>query len=47
MIPFLDSSEAAEIQIALDELENAQGGSPTDSGKVKLKNLSSPFSCLF
>jgi molecular chaperone DnaK (HSP70) len=47
VIPFLDASEATDIQIALEELENSDGSSQTDSAKVKLKNLLSPFSYLF
>jgi molecular chaperone DnaK len=47
VVPFLDASEAAGIQIALEELENSEGGSQTESAKVKLKNLLSPFSYLF
>ena len=47
VIPFLDISEAADIQIALEELKNSEGTGQTDSAKVRLRNLLSPFSYLF
>jgi hypothetical protein len=47
VMPFLDTSEAADIQLALEQLENSEGTAQADSAKAKLRNLLSPFSYLF